>query len=382
MAVPAVPTPNFVVVEPYLAFGQLEGVLDCPPSTSRPHYLGEWHDGRYIDQVVGDFTCPLGMAAQEQVVDPAIPQRGSQREIDPVVDARTLCPLATTGSLLSLGTDTGRQIQDTHLPRWAIGRPGRGCLVAADHKHIRLPSLLQNSAKLPIAAVHFAPNDPGRRHTSVQCPLDHLQSQLRLCTIGEPVRYAHLPAPAQVLSPFPGHEQGSIESDMPLGVGIAEEDANLAVGHLAEGAAVLSRHPNRVGALLGKAGLIDDENALGTAQFPDDVAAQVVAHRIGIPGIAVQHPLDAPRVDVPNILCQLPPVLPLDVGEEALEIVYGVPVCLGPQEMGLKNVRCRFGRVGTPSCDLALTCTQTCCSYHDPHLPQHGLQQDPCQGEL
>lgn len=179
-------------------------------------------------------------------------------------------------------------------------------MVAADREHVWLPSLRERPAELPIAAVHFVPDDPGRRHASVRCPLDHLPSQLRLGTLGEPLRDAHLPAPARILSPFSGREQVSLESNMALGAGLAAEDPDLAVGHLAEGAAVLPRHADRVGALLGKAGLIADEHALRVPQFIDNPPAQTVAHSVGTPGLAVQHPLAAPRVDIPNILRQLP----------------------------------------------------------------------------
>ena len=57
-------------------------------------------------------------------------------------------------------------------------------------------------------------------------------------------------------------------------------DGDLAIGHLAQRAAVLPRHPDRVRALFGETGLVEDQHA---APFGHH-GPQAPPHRLGVPG--------------------------------------------------------------------------------------------------
>jgi hypothetical protein len=70
----------------------------------------------------------------------------------------------------------------------------------------------------------------------------------------------------------------------PLGGGIDEKHADLAVVHPAGGPAILARHPHAVLARLKKAGFIHHENGLRIAALLNHVGTQIVAYLIRRPG--------------------------------------------------------------------------------------------------
>ena len=120
---------------------------------------------------------------------------------------------------------------------------------------------------------------------------------------------------------------------MTLGTGIAQAYPDLAVGPLAQCPAVLAGDPGGVRALLGEAGLVDYQHRPRVAQLRDDVGAQIVAHRVGVPGIPIQHALDPARVGIAGLLGQLPAVLALHLRYQAAQVVRRVRIRLRPLEV-------------------------------------------------
>ncbi len=79
-------------------------------------------------------------------------------------------------------------------------------------------------------------------------------------------------------------------------------------------------HPRRLGAFLEEPGLIDNEHAVRCAKVLDDIRAQVISHRVGIPVASAQHPLDAARSALSQLLGQLPAVLPLNRRQQPSQV--------------------------------------------------------------
>ena len=73
----------------------------------------------------------------------------------------------------------------------------------------------------------------------------------------------------------------------PLGLDVVDRDGHLAVGLLAQLAAVLMLDADGVLALLGEAGIVDDEDPLGTGQGLSHHGAIALANLLLVPGALV-----------------------------------------------------------------------------------------------
>jgi hypothetical protein len=86
-------------------------------------------------------------------------------------------------------------------------------------------------------------------------------------------------------------------------------------------------------ALFGKAGFIHHERGSRVTEFGDDIAAQIIPHRIGVPNVAGEDALDAAWVSVAGVFGQLPAVLAFHFSDEAAEIIGGMPMRFRPREV-------------------------------------------------
>src|SRR4029079_4636262 len=109
--------------------------------------------------------------------------------------------------------------------------------------------------------------------------------------------------------------------------------ADLAVLDPARGAGVLPLYPGRLGALLEEAGLVNDQHPVGVAEVGQDVLAQVVADRVGVPVGTAEQVLDAVGGGVAETLGPLPGVLALDVQEQAVDVLQDAAARLGAREV-------------------------------------------------
>ena len=83
-------------------------------------------------------------------------------------------------------------------------------------------------------------------------------------------------------------------------------------------ARILSRHPDRVFAFLEKAGLVDDEHAVGIAQSLKRIRANDIAKVVRRPGTASQKRLHAIGLIKPSLLGHQPGRLALHARKQAI----------------------------------------------------------------
>jgi hypothetical protein len=89
-----------------------------------------------------------------------------------------------------------------------------------------------------------------------------------------------------------------------------------------------------VTALFQKASLIDHQHGLRIPQMLDDIAAQRIAHRLGVPQRPAQQMLKGIRRGIPAHLGQLPAVLALGRTQQAAQIGHGPLPRLSALEIG------------------------------------------------
>ena len=136
-----------------------------------------------------------------------------------------------------------------------------------------------------------------------------------------------LRATSVVFGPLRRQKQPVIEQGVAVPADIAEEDADLAVVDLAEPAAPLPLDATGVLALLGEAGAVTDENALGIPPDLDDMLPQTVQHRPVLPGGGADEVLQVLAANVGEVGDGLAG-LAGEVGEFALEDELSVEALL------------------------------------------------------
>jgi hypothetical protein len=112
--------------------------------------------------------------------------------------------------------------------------------------------------------------------------------------------------------------------------GVGPVDADLGVVDLAGGPGVLALHPDRAGALLEVAGLVNHQHGRRVAEVLDHVRAQVTADAVVVPHRPGQQVLHPVRAGVANVLSDPPAVLPGQVGQQSQHQRPGPPSGLHP----------------------------------------------------
>lgn len=110
----------------------------------------------------------------------------------------------------------------------------------------------------------------------------------------------------------------AVDQRPPETAGVSDEHAHLAVLDPPRRARILSRHPDRVFALLEKAGLVDDENALRIAQRLKRIVPNPVTHIVRRPGTASKKRLHAIGPTKPSLLGHQSARLALHARQHAL----------------------------------------------------------------
>jgi hypothetical protein len=87
-----------------------------------------------------------------------------------------------------------------------------------------------------------------------------------------------------------------------------------------------------VDALLHEAGLIDDEDPVGIADLVGDIAAKVVADRVGVPACCVEQSLHLVRSPVTGRLGQGPAVLVRQRRQQPEQVARRLSARLYPTE--------------------------------------------------
>ncbi len=312
---PPGPTAHLVLVQPAVALGQLEQVLDRPPRPRDEHQLVERRGRRSAAGEVRHLT-RVRHAPPDQHPPRVLVRFGAvRRRQRPVVDARPLRPTPATEPVPGVGRNAGQQRPDPHL-----AEPGPNGEVGPHPDHIPQPVALGGCAEVVIGPVHRVGRHPPRRHTGLHRPIDHPPRQYDLGSERDLFRNAGLLPPLGVVGPLLGQVQGAVEQRPALLSCVPEEHPDLAVLDPPGGARVLAGNPTRLGALLEEPGLVHDQHPVGVAQVPRDVPEQVVANGVRVPVGPGQQVLDAVGRRVAQVLGQLPPVLPLRAAQKAAHV--------------------------------------------------------------
>jgi hypothetical protein len=160
--------------------------------------------------------------------------------------------------------------QLTHL---AGTEPGVDPVVAGHREHVPDTAVAQRRPQARVVAVHLVGGHPGRWGAGVQGATDHLGGQLRLGLERRPRRNPRGRAAGLVLGPRPGQIQRTVDERVSGLGGVGQVDGDLRVLDAPGGAGVLALHPDRGGALLQIAGLIQHQHRARVAQPLDHVAA-------------------------------------------------------------------------------------------------------------
>ena len=88
---------------------------------------------------------------------------------------------------------------------------------------------------------------------------------------------------------------------------------------------VLALHPDAVGALLHVAGLVDHQDRTRVAERVDDVVAQIVAHRVGVPAGPCQQMLQPVRGGRAAVLGDGPAILAVQARDHPGHQLAGMP---------------------------------------------------------
>ena len=112
--------------------------------------------------------------------------------------------------------------------------------------------------------------------------------------------------------------------------GVGQVDGDLGVVDLAGGAGVVAGHPDRSGALIEVAGLINHQHRTRVAEVLDQVVAHVVADHVVVLDRSGQQVLQAVRAGLAGVLGDRPAVLAWQVRQQPEHQLPGVPLGLHP----------------------------------------------------
>src|SRR5205814_7448060 len=111
-----------------------------------------------------------------------------------------------------------------------------------------------------------------------------------------------------------------VEQGPPLGRDVGQEHTKLTVLDPPGGTGVLPLHTRGFGALLEKTRLIGHHHTAGITKVVQHVAAQIIAHRAGVPAVIAQQSLHTIRGQITGLLGQRPGVLPLRTRKQPQQI--------------------------------------------------------------
>ena len=138
--------------------------------------------------------------------------------------------------------------------------------------------------------------DPsGPQMAQLYCPLQHLQSQSRLRPVAPSLpRNPSRRTTVLVRGPALRQIKALVHQGPAQRAHVGQEHPRLAVGHLAQPAAVLPGHSRRLPTLLGKVAAVQDPHPLRMLQPGSQVLLQPPYNRVIVPGRVGEKPLHPP----------------------------------------------------------------------------------------
>ena len=125
-----------------------------------------------------------------------------------------------------------------------------------------------------------------------QAPVQEVQGDLPFLSELDLRGDVTLLAAGRVAGPILGQVEPAVQRGVAGRRGVGEEDADLAVVHLAEPAAPLAGHAARLGPLLGEGAGVDDHDAVGLGQLLADVLPQLAHDGLVVPLARTHEELD------------------------------------------------------------------------------------------
>ena len=165
-----------------------------------------------------------------------------------------------------------------------------------------------------------------------QQPLEHALGQLRFGGEIHVVADPGLGAAWPIVGPGLRQVQLPVDQRPPARGHVGQEHPELTVLDPARRPGVLPLHTGRAGALLEETGLVGHHHPGRVAEPVQHVAAQVIAHRVGVPGVEVQQPLHAVRAQVTGLLGDRPGVLALRPRQQPQQVQPGSAAGLNLRE--------------------------------------------------
>ena len=163
----------------------------------------------------------------------------------------------------------------------------------------------------------------------------HGQPQLRQALRADRLRDTRSSAAGRIGDPGRRQVEALVHQGMPARRDVGQEDAQLAVADLAQRPAVLPRHPDRFLALLGKAALIEHEDALRRVQPCTEIGLQAVDHGLRRPGRLGEQALQRPRRGAGNRLGHVLGVAAVGLlHQQAAQVLLAAPLGLRAAKEG------------------------------------------------
>ena len=150
----------------------------------------------------------------------------------------------------------------------------------ADGDHVPLAALLQAGQEVRVVAVVGVGGHAGLAHAPGLGPVQQVQGDLRLGLEGDLLGHLGLLAAVGVVGPVLGQVEPGGDRPGEGALGVVAVDGDLAVAGLAQGAGVLPGDADGALALLGEAGVVEDQDAVALGgqgeQALDALAVEVV----------------------------------------------------------------------------------------------------------
>jgi len=126
---------------------------------------------------------------------------------------------------------------------------------------------------------------------------------------------------------------------MPLRGRVRQKDADPTVFNPASRAGVHACESGTLGSFFEEAGLVDNQNALRLSQILLNVSLQFTPNLISTPDCTSEEMLEIGGSLFSQMLCELPAILPVDLGDESPQIGGPLSLHLNAAHQGTKSLR-------------------------------------------
>ena len=318
-AVPGSPAPDLVLIEPDQTFGGLERFLDTPPLAGHPR-PGRAAAPAAVSSSAGRHArrwCRCGGSANGAHRCRCRPRRAAETTPTSRAAGRALWHRRSGAARHAAGSGRAARRRGSGRRGWARAGWPRRPARSPTHDRARRPATA-------VGAVNFIAGYPRGRYVCLDRAVDPPWPASAWWR--SPCPAAGFPLDCSDRNPrsttWAG--RGAVDQGVPTWGGVGQVDRDWEF-RSARGAAVLALHPDRVGALLDIAGLVDHQDRSRVAERVDDVVAQVVAHRVGVPARPRQQMLQPVGGGGAAVLGDGPAILAVQARDHPQDELAGMP---------------------------------------------------------